>query len=96
MYKYVQLQEEILKCKNQLGRMLEEGHIRRQAQWKKAKSNDLLAMHQQDTTGVVTVHRPLKRHRAGKKVAPPGIEPRKSGFSLLGVGHYGQSCGTKQ
>ena len=33
-------------------RPLEESHIRRQAQWKKAKSKDLLAMRRQDTTGV--------------------------------------------
>ena len=62
-------------------RLLEEGHIQRQARWKRATSEDLLAMHRQDTTGAVTVCRPLKQHRAGTKVAPPGIEPRTSGFS---------------
>ena len=34
-----------------------------------------MATRRQDTIGVYTVRRPLKRHRAGKKVAPPGIEP---------------------
>ena len=36
----------------------------------RATSEDLLAMRRHDTTNVVTVRRPLKRHRAGNKVAP--------------------------
>ena len=68
-------------------RLLKEGHVQRQARWKKAKLEDLLVTCRQDTTGVITVHRPLKQHRAGKKVAPPGIKPRTSGFSCQCSSH---------
>ena len=56
-------------------RPLEEGHVQRQARWKKAKSEDLLATYRQDTTDFVTVRRPLKQHRARKKTAPRESNP---------------------
>ena len=40
-------------------RPLEEGHVQRQARWKKAKSEDLLTMRRQDTTQHHTA-RPLE------------------------------------
>ena len=89
---YPDYRDIVLTCRKKFlrvnkARPLEEGHVQRQARWKNAKLEDLLATRQQDTTGVVTVHRPLKRHRAGKKVALPGIKPRISGFSCQCSSH---------